>query len=470
MNRIIAIFLLVSLPIVFSCDDEEELYPQVETVEIIPSSASNFLAKGNIAAVGNSLVLEYGFVHSLAPNPDVFQGSKEVVGGGTATVGPFEKNISLETTGGATSGYTVFVRAFLTNQKGTVYGAVKELTVPPLSITSVTPLTAKTGDQITISGANFSATADENVVTFNEVEAEIVSANSTTLVVKVPAGILPPSYNEINPIVVTTGGQTVTATESFRLLPTVTDFTPKNGTFGTLITVTGSDFYPFETSALIGGKAASAIEVTESYVTFAVPINVTTPTLTVKLVSGATTIDIPGVFTVTPPTITSVSPLIGLGGTIVTIKGTGFNVGDNVDSYNTVKFGTAVAESFNSALNEITAYVPKGLPLGDYTVSVFTGIHTVAFANKFTLTKPAITGFTPTSGIPGTYVTITGTNFGELDPLNSVLFGTSPVDIYSWSETSITVYIPVGTPSGSVKITVNAAGQTVTSAANFTIN
>ena len=61
------------------------------------------------------------------------QGTKEVVGN-TATTGPFEKSISLETTGGATTGYTVFVRAFLTNQKGTVYGVVKEFTIPELTI------------------------------------------------------------------------------------------------------------------------------------------------------------------------------------------------------------------------------------------------------------------------------------------------------------------------------------------------
>lgn len=469
MNKIILIFLLGSFTTLVSCDDEDEVYPQVETTEVIPSSASNFVVKGNITATGNSLVLEYGFVYSLTPNPDVFQGTKEAVGN-TAVTGPFEKSISLESSGGATTGYTVFVRAYLTNQKGTVYGVVKEFTIPPLSIVSVSPLTARTGDQITITGENFGITAEENVVTFNEVNAEIVSASSTSLVVKVPAGMLAPSYNDVNPIVVTTGGQTVTATESFRLLPTVTDFTPKNGTFGTTITVTGSDFYPFQTSALIGGKPAAALQVTDTYVTFSIPLTVTSPTLKVKLVSGANTIDVPGDFIVTPPTITSVTPLIGLGGSIVIIKGTGFNLGDILIDYNTVKFGTNVAESFNSDVNEITAYVPKGLPLGNYQVSVFTGIHTVAFANQFTLTKPAITSFTPTSGIAGTYVTITGTNFGELDPLNSVLFGASQVDIYSWSNTSITVYIPIGTPSGSVKITVNASGQTVTSANNFTIN
>ena len=469
MNKVISILLLVSITIVSSCDEEEEVYPQVQTTEITPLSASNFVVKGNIIATGNSMVLEYGFVYSQTSSPDIFQGTKEVVGN-TAVTGVFEKTISLATSGGAATGYTVFVRAFLTNQKGTVYGVIKEFTVPPLSVAAVTPLSARTGDEVTITGENFAVNPEENIVTFNDVKAEVVSASSNTLVVKVPPDVLAPSYNEVNPILITTGGQTVTATENFRIIPTVTDFSPKSGTFGTKITVTGSDFYPFLTSGIIGGKAVSAVEVTETYVTFLVPINVTTPTLKVKVVNASTIIDVPGDFTVTPPTITSVSPLIGLGGTIVIIKGTGFNIGDNIVSYNTVKFGSHEANSFISAENEITTTVPKGIPLGNYAVSVFTGIHTVTFGSQFTLTKPTITGFSPTSGIAGTFVTITGTYFGELDPLNSVLFGTYPVDIYSWTETSITVYIPIGTPSGSVKLTLNASGQTVTSASNFTIN
>jgi len=456
------------LPAIFSCDDEDPVYPVIETTEIIPSSASNFLVKGNIVETGNSLVLEYGFVYSLSPVPDIYQSKKEVVGN-TATKGPFEKSISLETEGGAPTGYTIFVRSYLTNQKGTVYGVIKEFTIPALNVISVSPLTAKTGGEVTITGANFGSNPDENKVTFNEVEAEIVSATATTLVVKVPPGILAPFYNDNNSIVVTTGGQTIIATETFKLLPSVADFSPKSGTFGTLITVTGGDFYPFSTSAMIGGKEVSATEVTDTHVTFNVPATVTSATLKIKLISGATTIDVPGDFIITPPTITSITPLIGLGGTVVYITGTGFNVGDFSQNYNTVKFGTTVAESLNSGINEITAYVPKGLAVGNYSVSVFTGIHTVTFGTQFTLTKPTITTFSPTSGIAGTYVTITGTHFGELDALNSVLFGASPVDIYSWNDTSITVFIPIGTPSGSVKITVNAAGQTVTSVANFTI-
>jgi len=333
----------------------------------------------------------------------------------------------------------------------------------------VAPIKAKTGDQITITGENFSINPDENVVKFNDIIAEILTTTATSLVVKVPAGILPPFYNATNNIFVITGGQTITATENFRLLPTVTDFSPKTGTFGTAITLSGSDFYPFATSIRIGGIEASATQVTDVSVTFTVPPTVTSANLAIQLISESDVINVPGVFTIAVPTITSITPLIGLGGTLVTITGTGFNVGDYIYSYNTVKFGTVTAEAFNSGLNEIMVFAPIGLPLGNYTISVFTGIHTATYGPQFTITKPTISSFSPTSGVPGTYVTITGTNFGLFDEQNSVLFGTALVDIYSWNETSITVYIPIGTNSGSVKITVNASGQSVTSTGNYNI-
>jgi hypothetical protein len=57
MNKIISTIFLVLFAFVISCDDEEEVYPQVETTEITALSASNFVVKGNIVKPGNSLVL-----------------------------------------------------------------------------------------------------------------------------------------------------------------------------------------------------------------------------------------------------------------------------------------------------------------------------------------------------------------------------------------------------------------------------
>jgi hypothetical protein len=71
-------------------------------------------------------------------------------------------------------------------------------------IDSINPSMAVAGTQLTISGANFSPTVTSNIVLFGSVQATVVSASSTQLVVVVPAGV------PAGPVSVTirVGGQT----------------------------------------------------------------------------------------------------------------------------------------------------------------------------------------------------------------------------------------------------------------------
>jgi hypothetical protein len=463
MKKIISFLFTGLLLIIFSCDEKDEVYPKIETLEITPTFASSFLAKGNIVVIGSSPVLDYGFVYGTFSNPDIFQSTKVGLGT-TAASGPFEKNISIPFPGQS----TIYVRTFLTNEKGTVYGAVTEFSLPLLTTVSVSPLKAKAGTQVTLTGSNFNPVTAENTVTFNDIEASVLSATATTLVVEVPEGITEPIYYENVTIRVIAGGQEVTATQNFKILPTISDFSPQSGTFGTTVVLSGKDFAPVS-EIRVGGEVASVFNISYNSVAFNIPPTVTTSKLKITLLMGIEVIDIPGEFTITPPTITSVTPLNGLGGSRVEIVGTGFNIGDYLFSYNVVKFGTVEALAFNSSTNEIVAFVPPGLSVGTYKISVSTGVHTVTYGPNYTVTSPVLTSFTPTSGVAGTYVIISGANFGELNPSNTVLFGSALTDIYSWSDTSITVMIPIGTSPGMVKITLNIAGQSVTSAGNYTI-
>lgn len=58
--------------------------------------------------------------------------------------------------------------------------------------------------------------------------------------------------------------------------------------------------------------------------------------------------------------------------------------------------------------------------------------------------RPNITNFSPTSGIIGTTVTITGTNFNATIALNVVYFGATKATITAASTTSLTVTVPAG--------------------------
>ena len=80
---------------------------------------------------------------------------------------------------------------------------------------------------------------------------------------------------------------------------------------------------------------------------------------------------------------------------------------------------------------------------------------------------PTITSFTPTSGMIGTSVTITGTNFSIIPENNEVQFNGTSATVTSSSATSITCLVPAGASTGPISVTV--AGQTETSTSDFTV-
>jgi hypothetical protein len=74
-------------------------------------------------------------------------------------------------------------------------------------------------------------------------------------------------------------------------------------------------------------------------------------------------------------------------------------------------------------------------------------------------TAPSITSLSPTSGLVGASVTITGANFGATQGTSTVKFyGTTAVPT-SWSATSILVPVPSGATTGSVVVTVGGAAS-----------
>ncbi|TAE90440.1 MAG: hypothetical protein EAY81_00780, partial [Bacteroidetes bacterium] len=60
--------------------------------------------------------------------------------------------------------------------------------VPPPTITSFTPLSAKSGDVVTITGTNFNTTPANNIVFFGATRATVTAATATNLTVTVPSG------------------------------------------------------------------------------------------------------------------------------------------------------------------------------------------------------------------------------------------------------------------------------------------
>ena len=92
------------------------------------------------------------------------------------------------------------------------------LTIPAPTVTSISPVSGKVGDSVTITGTNFSTTPANNVVWFGGAEATVTSASATSFTAAVPVGA------ELAPIAVTVNSRTAVSDEYF--LPTFSSTVP----------------------------------------------------------------------------------------------------------------------------------------------------------------------------------------------------------------------------------------------------
>jgi YD repeat-containing protein len=112
----------------------------------------------------------------------------------------------------------------------------------PTGISGFTPFQGPIGASILISGAGFSPSPSDNIVTFNGVAASVSGGSATELVAIVPPGAT------TGPIGVLTPTGSATSASDFKVLssgvgaPTIASFTPSIGVAGTAFTITGTNF------------------------------------------------------------------------------------------------------------------------------------------------------------------------------------------------------------------------------------
>ncbi|MBC8112624.1 MAG: IPT/TIG domain-containing protein [Verrucomicrobia bacterium] len=79
-----------------------------------------------------------------------------------------------------------------------------------------------------------------------------------------------------------------------------------------------------------------------------------------------------------------------------------------------------------------------------------------------------ITSFSPTSGLPGDVITLTGINFDANKSKNTVKFGDKVAVVNSSTATELKVVVPTDATTGKISVTVNS--NTTTSSTDFTVN
>lgn len=348
--------------------------------------------------------------------------------------------------------------------------------IPPPTFTSISPVSGTTlgGTAFTITGTDFVGTPSS--VLIGGAPPATVSFLSSAQITGTTAANAPGAVD----ITIATPFGSTTAVGAYSYIapippPVATSMTPNSGTTlgGTTVVIAGTGF---RAGVTVRFGTVSSTNVTLDSAT---QLTVVTPPAAAGLVTVAVTntdaqsSSVPNGFTYfAPPAGTGISPNQGyaVGGTNVTITGTGFRAGA------TVQFivGGVAQPATNVVVTSttITARAPAHTPGLSDVVITNVDSQTTTLPNAFRFVPaPTLASITPSNGAAtgGTAITLTGTAF---QPGAAVSLGGSPafaVNVAS-NGTSLTA-VTNARPAGTVDVVVtNPDGQTVTLANGYTFN
>lgn len=314
----------------------------------------------------------------------------------------------------------------------------------PPAPTNFFPLTGRAGTNVVITGTSLNGVT---AVSFNGQPASFNITGSTQIVATVPPLATTGKLMIQNPL------QPVFSVSNFVVAPTLFGYSPGFGAPPTSLTITGANLLG-NTVVKFGNVSATVVAATNQDRIFAqVPVGAVTAPLSVTTTNG-TTSAAENFFV--PARILDFTPTNAAPGSVITITG------ENFLGATAVAFAGAVA-TFAPPTNNSTIYatLPGGVVTGPISVTTPAGTTNSA---KLFYGRPLIFAFTPPSGLAGTNVFLTGTNFINI---TTVSFNGAPATFISTNLNTLTAVVPAGATTGP--ITVGNASGAFTTATNFTI-
>src|SRR5271157_585376 len=187
---------------------------------------------------------------------------------------------------------------------------------------------------------------------------------------------------------------TIDVVQGANTVPSVTGISPTSGPLagGTSVTITGTGFSG-ATAVKFGGAAGTITNNTGTQITATSPADSAgVVDVTVTGLGGTSAVSSADEFTyVAAPAVAGVSPSSGpaIGGTVVTITGTGFAAAS------TVEFGTIAATNVTYvSATQLTATAPAGAGIVDVTVTTSGETSATSSNDKFSYV-PSVTGISP---------------------------------------------------------------------------
>jgi len=340
------------------------------------------------------------------------------------------------------------------------------------TVESISPNTGPVGQgtPVTIKGTGFLPGA---TVEFSGAESgEVVVVSEAEITTTTPPGLDVPAE-----VVVRDAGGTSTGGPEFTpyyIPPTVESITPSSGTTagGAPVTIRGTGFLAGATVEIgTEQEASNVVVVSETEITATTPAGFAGSDEVVVTDAYGTSSEgaIEGAnYTfeeLEPPTVTKIEPEAGssAGGTEVTIMGTGFDPGAEVD------IGSEAAEVRWVSAQEMVAKT-AATPVGKYEVLIRDAHGVSADTPTFTYIAaglPIVESVTPSSGptAGGTPVTIEGQRFAPGSTVS--IDGNEATEVDVISEQEITAKTPSGS-AGPFEVRVNGFDGSSAEGAEFT--
>jgi len=451
--------------LLFSCKKDDFTPPAVQTLSVTASSPTSFDVVGSISKVGSEKVEDYGFVYNNTPEIDEKKGIKISLGK-EVKEGEFRKQIRVDSALAYSYNNTIWVRSYLRDSRGTVFGAMLNVNMPRPSMGNIAPNMAMAGEIVKITGTFFDATTNNTSVMFENIKAKVVSVNTTEISAEVPSGIQRSHGQEVN--ITVKIGSTPAGSGSFRILANFKDFMPKSGPVGSELKFTGEnlpDYYGNSDLRIEMGD--QVVNMPYYYGTINVPFTVKESSELTITINGKK--KVLGTFKVTPPAISELAPESVFPGQSILVRGSNFpSINDGGEGRPLIKLGSGSYQDVS--WYEVGTYyynVPNNMTAGDYSLYLKVGPHEVLAPKKLKVLEHSATSFSPKSGSPMQEINISG-SFMTGNWYN-VYVGSVLTSGTATSSTNLQVLIPYGVNAGKTKISVEFPDKKVTIPGDFEI-
>jgi hypothetical protein len=364
-------------------------------------------------------------------------------------------------------------------------------TVP--AIVSYSPTSGSPGTLLTIHGTGFGYGWGNSYLSiefasgsFGYTTWPTQSWNDTEIVTTVPSTM---PQGKVY-LIVWANGQYSPGWEPFTvgIPPSISAVAPRFGGPGTVVKITGSGFGQSQNDSFVTvewgavpdpGSAWPVLSWSDTEID--VPVPADTPAREVFFQVVVNQLGSIGSYPYdvgTPPTILGFAPPFGLPGSSLAISGSGFGA---TQATSTVSLKSGLTDTVSIlpvtswSDSALAVTIPNDMPLGKVYLSVVAGGLPSIGTNAFTVGTPPsvnpINGYWPTSGLPGTAITIEGSGFGPTQGASTVR-AQSPsqtfnLTITSWSDTRIVGTVPAIAPTGQTYLWVTANGVDTTTTCPF---